>query len=133
MSTSAQPTQRHRSLAATVLALLLLTFGSACSSPAPSHTDSRIPAHAVETLRAIDAGTWPESADAPGTKGGQSFRNQEGVLPRTDSGGASIRYREWDVNPKKRGQSRDAERIVTGSDGSAWYTDDHYETFERMR
>lgn len=28
---------------------------------------------------------------------------------------------------------RDATRIVTGSDGSAWYTDDHYATFTQIR
>jgi hypothetical protein len=27
----------------------------------------------------------------------------------------------------------DAERIITGSDGSAWYTTDHYHTFHRIR
>ncbi len=37
------------------------------------------------------------------------------------------------MNPKKNGQGRDAERIVTGNDGSAWYTLDHYDTFVRIR
>ena len=41
--------------------------------------------------------------------------------------------RNGDVNPKKNGQGRDAERIVTGNDGSAWYTLDHYDTFVRIR
>ncbi|WP_435593067.1 ribonuclease domain-containing protein [Nocardia sp. bgisy118] len=59
--------------------------------------------------------------------------NREGTLPRTDATGGSITYQEWDVNPKQRNRSRDAQRIVTGSDGTAWYTGDHYETFTRMR
>lgn len=42
-------------------------------------------------------------------------------------------YREWDVNPKVKGQSRDDLRVVTGLDGSAYYTNDHYETFTMMR
>lgn len=42
-------------------------------------------------------------------------------------------YKEWDINPYKYGQNRGAERIVTGSDGSAWYTPDHYKTWYQMR
>ena len=95
--------------------------------------NAAIPDRAWQTLEYIDAGDWPDAADAPGTRGGQSWQNRDGDLPRKDGSGATITYQEWDVNPKKRGQSRDAERIVTGSDGSAWYTGDHYETFERMR
>nr|WP_245547053.1 ribonuclease domain-containing protein [Nocardia brevicatena] len=92
-----------------------------------------VPERAYRTLEEIDAGRWPDSANAPGTKGGERFGNREGRLPDTDSVGRTVTYREWDVNPKRPGRSRDAERIVTGSDGSAWYTGDHYETFTRMR
>ncbi|MEV0367833.1 ribonuclease domain-containing protein [Nocardia fusca] len=92
-----------------------------------------VPDRAYVTLAEIDAGRWPDSANAPGTKGGVPFGNREGRLPAADSTGKGIKYQEWDVNPKKPGQSRDAERIVTGSDGSAWYTGDHYDTFTRMR
>ncbi|WP_459549398.1 guanyl-specific ribonuclease [Nocardia sp. X0981] len=92
-----------------------------------------VPDRAYRTLVEIDAGRWPDSANAPGTKGGIVFRNREGRLPATDAAGKAIEYREWDVNPKRPGRSRDAERIVTGSDGSAWYTGDHYDTFTRMR
>ena len=45
----------------------------------------------------------------------------------------TITYREWDVNPKPATGRRDAERIVTGSDGSAYYTSDHYQTFRKIR
>ncbi|ORM09189.1 ribonuclease domain-containing protein [Prescottella equi] len=92
---------------------------------------SGVPQAAWATLAAVDAGRWPPD-DAPGTQGGRTFGNHEGRLPATDGGG-KIRYQEWDVNRKVDGRGRDAERIVTGSDGSAWYTDDHYETFARMR
>ncbi|WP_405167119.1 ribonuclease [Nocardia sp. NBC_01499] len=92
-----------------------------------------VPAQAYDTLREIDAGRWPGSANAPGTKGGDRWMNRAGTLATKDSAGKPITYQEWDVNPKQRGRSRDAERIVTGSDGSAWYTGDHYETFTRMR
>ncbi|GAB2722229.1 guanyl-specific ribonuclease [Nocardia thraciensis] len=92
-----------------------------------------VPDRAWRTLQLIDAGEWPDAANAPGTKGGGTWSNREGQLPAADGGGAPIGYKEWDVNPKQPGQSRDAERIVTGSDGSAWYTGDHYRSFTRMR
>lgn len=44
-----------------------------------------------------------------------------------------MRYQEWDVNPKARNRGRDAERIITAADGSAWYTLDHYQTFINIR
>jgi guanyl-specific ribonuclease Sa len=49
------------------------------------------------------------------------------------TGHRPITYQEWDVNPRVASQDRDAERIITGSDGSAWYTTDHYHTFHRIR
>ncbi|MFI5777287.1 ribonuclease domain-containing protein [Nocardia sp. NPDC051570] len=105
------------------------------TSPAAAMTARApgVPDHAYDTLREIDAGRWPGSANAPGTKGGDEWMNRNGTLPRKDPAGKQIAYREWDVNPKQRGQTRDAERIVTGSDGSAYYTGDHYQTFIRMR
>ncbi|WP_040794659.1 ribonuclease domain-containing protein [Nocardia higoensis] len=115
------------------------TTGKAAPKPGPaSPVTSRarvagVPDRAYDTLAEIDAGRWPDSANAPGTKGGDRFMNRDKDLPLTDSAGNQITYQEWDVNPKQRNRSRDAERIVTGSDGSAWYTGDHYETFTRMR
>ncbi|WP_442941641.1 ribonuclease domain-containing protein [Nocardia sp. NBC_00416] len=120
-----------------------VTSTTITGKPAPGRTTatdapvvskvSGVPDRAYTTLAEIDAGRWPDSANAPGTKGGITFGNREGRLPAADGSGKTIRYQEWDVNPKKQGQSRDAERIVTGSDGSAWYTGDHYDTFTRMR
>lgn len=92
-----------------------------------------VPDRAYQTLVEIDAGRWPDSANAPGTHGGETYLNRNRQLPVKDAAGKTVTYQEWDVNPKRRGQSRDAERIVTGSDGSAWYTGDHYDTFTRMR
>lgn len=92
-----------------------------------------VPDRAYQTLIEIDAGRWPDSANAPGTQGGETWMNRDRTLPTQDASGKKITYQEWDVNPKRRGQTRDAERIVTGSDGTAWYTGDHYKTFTRMR
>jgi len=59
----------------------------------------------------------------PGYIGGRDFQNRERRLPRG-------RYREYDVNPKIRGRSRDAERLVIEQrTGKAYYTGDHYRTF----
>lgn len=103
------------------------------AGPAGSAAAAEAPARVLATLELIDAGDWPEAANAPGTRGGQTFRNNEGRLPATGADGARLRFQEWDVNPKERGRGRDAERIVTANDGSAWYTLDHYRTFVQIR
>jgi ribonuclease T1 len=64
-----------------------------------------------------------EGKALPGYIGGRMFQNRERRLP-------TGRYREYDVNPKIRGRSRDAERIVIEQDtGRAYYTGNHYRTF----
>lgn len=64
-----------------------------------------------------------DGAPLPGYIGGREFQNRERRLPRG-------RYREYDVNPKIRGRSRDAERLVIEQrTGKAYYTGDHYRTF----
>ncbi|MEV6094909.1 ribonuclease domain-containing protein [Nocardia sp. NPDC051981] len=100
---------------------------------APPSKVAGVPDQAYKTLVEIDAGRWPGSANAPGTHGGDTWNNRDASLPRKDASGKAISYQEWDVNPKQPGQTRDAERIITGSDGSAYYTGDHYKTFTRMR
>ena len=47
--------------------------------------------------------------------------------------GTPITYREHDVNNKNPGSTRDAQRFVTGSDGSVYYTDDRYSTFTKLK
>lgn len=54
------------------------------------------------------------------------YENNNNKLPSTDENGNPITYKEWDVNNKLPGSGRDAERFVTGSDGSVYYTDSHY-------
>ncbi|TAE34015.1 MAG: ribonuclease [Cytophagales bacterium] len=68
-----------------------------------------------------------------GYVGGRRFGNFEQHLPRQDTEGRRIEYREWDVNPRERGRNRGTERLVTGSDGRAWYTDDHYNSFIQLK
>ncbi len=55
-------------------------------------------------------------------------------MPRARRAAAEpITYQEWDVNRKVSGVNRGAERLITGSDGSAYYTSDHYRTFTKIR
>jgi guanyl-specific ribonuclease Sa len=68
-----------------------------------------------------------------GYEGGRVFQNSEAILPQSDSSGNSIEYQEWDVNPKIPGENRGAERLVTGSDGRAWYTNNHYSSFIQIK
>ncbi|ROR96640.1 ribonuclease [Salana multivorans] len=42
-------------------------------------------------------------------------------------------YQEWDVNPVAPGAARDAERVVTSNTGVAYYSNDHYRNFTRLR
>jgi ribonuclease T1 len=59
----------------------------------------------------------------PGYVGGRVFHNRERRLPLG-------RYKEYDVNRKVPGRSRDAERIVIEqTTGKAYYSGDHYRTF----
>ena len=101
-------------------------------------------AAAAARQRAKDTTDWVDqnggSANAPqrpGYTGGRAFRNDGRgggqVLPQADANGNPITYREWDTNPRTPGVNRGAERVVTGSDGSSYYTDDHYQTFTKVK
>jgi guanyl-specific ribonuclease Sa len=92
-----------------------------------------VPAKVATVLMFID-----QHERAPdGYEGGRTFHNYgshgETSLPRRDARGNTIRYQEWDVHPKVPGKNRGAERLVTGSDGGAYYTSDHYRTFIKIR
>jgi guanyl-specific ribonuclease Sa len=71
-----------------------------------------------------------------GYQGGRTFKNdgrrKQEVLPKIDSSGNPIVYKEYDVNPRQPGVNRGSERIVVGSDGNAYYTSDHYISFTRI-
>ncbi|UJC78008.1 ribonuclease N [Rhodococcus erythropolis] len=132
-SASVQPSSARAEPGATTKAAPSSSEPSSSAAKTTQQASTDAPARVLATLVEIDAGRWPDSANAPGTKGGITFRNSEGRLPAVGAGGGRVVYQEWDVNAKKNGQGRDAERIVTGNDGSAWYTLDHYDTFVRIR
>lgn len=90
-----------------------------------SNKQSKIPQKVYEVLKYIK-----ENGSAPdGYVGGRKFGNYEKQLPQKDDNGRRINYQEWDVNPKQQGRNRGAERLVTGSDGRAYYTKNHYKSF----
>ncbi len=64
--------------------------------------------------------------------GGRKFKNLEKLLPKKDTDGNLIFYREWDVNPIIKGKNRGKERLVTGSDGKVYYTNNHYKSFQKV-
>jgi guanyl-specific ribonuclease Sa len=75
-----------------------------------------------------------KGAPLPGYKGGKPFENVGDGMRLPESGpGGPIRYREWDVHPYVKGVDRGGDRLVTGSDGSAYHTSNHYDSFVRFR
>ncbi|MEV8441618.1 ribonuclease domain-containing protein [Actinosynnema sp. NPDC051121] len=69
--------------------------------------------------------------------GGAGFVNigvQKGmILPKYDNATkSSITYREYDIRPFSPTEDRGPERVVVGSDGTRYYTPDHYQTFGKL-
>jgi guanyl-specific ribonuclease Sa len=98
-----------------------------------SQDDESVPEHASNTLKSVD-----DTGAAPkGYKGGGGFANDgrkgSEILPSNTASGEGIRYREWDVHPNEPGVDRGGERLVTGSNRSAYYTRNHYRSFRRIR
>jgi guanyl-specific ribonuclease Sa len=108
---------------------------TAAAGPAPAQEKPEVklpkgvPEKVAKVLQYVDEHGKP----MPGYEGGRNFGNFEKRLPQFDKKNRKIRYREWDVNPLRKGINRGAERLVTGSDGSAHYTKDHYKTFIKIR
>ena len=59
---------------------------------------------------------------------GTVFQNRERQLPKQASG----YYHEW-VHPTPSLSGPGPQRVITGQKGEAWYTPDHYRTFQRLR
>jgi ribonuclease T1 len=120
---------RRRALAAFFLALAAVATGAfAQRGPAPERPAGEVrlaelPPEAIATLELIRKG-----GPFPYAKDGSVFGNREGLLPKQKRG----YYREYTVHtPKVR--TRGARRIVRGASGELFYTDDHYNSFRRIR
>lgn len=84
--------------------------------------ESELPAEALDTLKAVD-----DNGPFPYDRDGAVFENREGLLPAK----AAAYYAEFTVETPGSGDRR-ARRIVKGEAGEFFYTDDHYESFERI-
>lgn len=81
-----------------------------------------LPKQAKETIALIEQdGPFPFERD------GITFQNRERILPRQPSG----YYREYTVITPGS-SDRGARRIVAGTEGELYYTDDHYESFREV-
>ena len=99
------------------------------NTPPNASTDSRIPAKVYRVLAYIQQNNAPMN----GYIGGRNFGNFERRLPQKGSDGRKLKFQEWDVNPKKNGKNRGVERLITASNGQAWFTNDHYATFTEIK
>jgi ribonuclease T1 len=120
-------------VAVVVLVLLSLGLGGCAHSAAgraqevdpsdvPTVALSELPPEAAATLALIDrGGPFPYDRD------GIVFENREGLLPAEPSG----YYHEYTV-PTPGAADRGARRIIEGSAGQLYWTDDHYRSFERI-
>ena len=94
-----------------------------------------LPEDAQDAFKQYEQHGWKGNVpgQTEGTKAGKTYHNQSGALPSKDIDGNPITYREFDVNNKAPGQGRDAQRFLVGSDGSIYYTDDHYIRFVKIK
>ena len=96
--------------------------------------DGEVPENAKDIFGQYEKNGWVGNVagQTPGTKAGGEYENQDGRLPETDADGNEITYREFDVDNKVEGEARSSRRFVHGSDGSTYYTDNHYGSFTRV-
>jgi len=84
---------------------------------------SALPPQAQETILLIDkGGPFPYDRD------GITFGNRERLLPIRADG----YYREYTVITPGS-SDRGARRVIAGQSGELYYTDDHYESFKRVK
>lgn len=117
-----------------MLALLITGCAAVTVGPTGAEVDAesglalvdldQLPGEARQTVALIKAG-----GPFPYDKDGATFGNREGQLPDQSRG----YYREYTV-PTPGENDRGARRIVTGDeDRILYYTDDHYQSFRRIR
>jgi ribonuclease T1 len=108
-----------------VVALLaaLVCFSAHAQPAAKDVPAAQLPKEARQTLELIRrGGPFPYRQD------GTVFGNRERLLPQRERG----YYREYTV-PTPGSRDRGARRIVAGKSSDYWYTEDHYNSFRRIR
>ena len=126
--------KKYLSLLFAALLFTLISFGNLFQSVEASHNGTliaqipvvniqKLPPEAKKTLDLIKkGGPFPYDRD------GIVFRNREKILPLAPTG----YYREYTV-PTPGIRNRGARRIVTGQKREAYYTQDHYQSFYRIK
>lgn len=130
LETRGGPIEAMRRLLALVCVALLLCGAAAARGPAGAAAAAtaeiraaELPREARETLVLIrKGGPFPYRQD------GTPFGNREKKLPPRERG----YYREYTV-PTPLARDRRARRIVAGRGGEYYYSDDHYNSFRRIR
>lgn len=126
-STTAVPAQTVTAQPATATPTPQQTRGPTATpqrsrSGLPTIAFADLPVQAQETIALIDAGgPFPFSRDDT------VFQNRERLLPLREQG----YYREYTVITPGS-PDRGARRIVAGSEGELYYTDDHYDSFREV-
>jgi guanyl-specific ribonuclease Sa len=126
--------KKYLSLLFAALLFTLISFGNLFQSVEASPNGTliaqipvvniqKLPPEAKKTLDLIKkGGPFPYDRD------GIVFRNREKILPLAPTG----YYREYTV-PTPGIRNRGARRIVTGQKREAYYTQDHYQSFYRIK
>jgi ribonuclease T1 len=108
---------------------LLLALGLACAACSANAAElqsiarGELPIEARQTLQLIASG-----GPFPYRRDGIVFGNLEGRLPARARG----YYHEYTV-PTPGSRDRGARRIVSGKPGEAYFSNDHYRSFRRIR
>jgi len=100
----------------------------------PTKNLDSLPKNVSEAFNKYTSNDWRGNVagQSEGTKAGKSYKNRDSKLPTVNSKGDNITYKEYDVNDKIPNMNRDAERLVRGSDGNIYYTNDHYGSFIKI-
>ena len=98
-----------------------------------AETASSIPEESQLVMRGIQRDGVVVESGVHGPSVPEEFlndgRNGGSLLPRVDGSGNPITYREWGTVPRAGNPKPGGERIVSGSDGSFYYSPDHYQNF----
>lgn len=90
------------------------------------HVFGKLPNNYITKEEAKEIG-WEADDDSGLVVGGNHFGNFEGLLPEDDS----REYFEADISDGYTNH-RGPKRIVFSNDGLIYYTEDHYESFEKL-
>ncbi|OYZ02530.1 MAG: hypothetical protein B7Y37_01695 [Sphingobacteriia bacterium 28-36-52] len=87
--------------------------------------------------RVVDYAHRKNGAAQPSHIGGRIYKNDGRGggerLPQITENGKQITYKEYDVHQRLDGFNRGNERVVVGSDGKSYYTNNHYHSFKEIK